>query len=122
MRVDALVNLETVQLDAQSPVIDIQFCVRLADKMLGGIDGSEACVNQSDRGLLLGVNDNGFGYISTAHEKHILGESVAVSGSELYLEYRLITTPIGVPGFFDPNILSPVAGGGNVFQPYLELV
>jgi hypothetical protein len=122
MRVDALVNLETVQLDAAGSASDIQFCIRLADKNSGVILGSEVCIDQSEPGDLLSESDNGFGYVSKYHEKHITGPTVAVTGSELYLEYRLVTTPFGIPHPFGGSGLVPLAGSGNVFQPYLELV
>ena len=73
-------------------------------------------------GDLLSESGALFGSVSPSHATHITGPSVLVSGSELYLEYRLVTTPFGIPDPFGGSGLVPLAGSGNVFQPYLELV
>jgi len=119
MRIDALVNLNTV---AQSGGAEeaVQFCLRIVDAVAGPVAGSDVCVDQTDPGELIQQSDSFYeGVEQFYYESRVTGPTVPVTGTELYLEQRAITTPIEATFF---GGLWKTFGGGSLRQPYLELM
>ena len=120
MRIDALLNLSTVA-PLGGTQEALEFCLRIVDAVDGPVAGSDVCVDESDPGeLIQNTTDPTGDAESFYYEKRVTGPTVAVTGAELYLEIRAITTPIEVTSPFFGAVR--IYGAGSLRQPYLELM